>query len=72
MNRQIEISPELYEEEVVHFLADRYQTSVENIMSCFLIQNGTDYLEQGKESMTLRLEENEMEILRGLTHINHS
>lgn len=65
MNEQIDIPAELYEDEVVYFFADRYHTSTENIVRCFLVQDGI-CPKQENEPMTLRLEDNEMEIIRGL------
>ena len=40
MNEQIDIPAELYEDEVVCFFADRYHTSTENVVRCFLLQDG--------------------------------
>ncbi len=56
---------------VVRFFADRYHTSAENVVRCFLIQNGI-CPEQGNEPMTFRLEDNEMDIMRGLTFGSNS
>lgn len=66
MNKQIDIPVELYSDEVVCFLADRYHTSSEEIMLRFLVQGGIIPIPE-KDSMSQTLEENEMEILRGLT-----
>lgn len=70
MNEQIDIPAELYEDEVVRFLANRYHTSAENVVKCFLIQ---DSISPGQENgfATFRLEENEMEIMRGLIYSSH-
>ena len=70
MNEQIDIPAELYEDEVVCFLANRYHTSTENVVKCFLIQDG---ISPGQENglATFRLEENEMEIMRGLIYGGH-
>ena len=65
MNKQIEIPVELYEDEVVCFFADRYRTSPEKIVRCFLSQGGF-ISESEDESAAFRLEENEMEILSSL------
>ena len=46
MNERIDIPAELYEDEVVCFFADRYHTSTENVVRCFLVQDGI-YPEQG-------------------------
>ncbi len=66
MNERMDIPAELYEDDVVRFFADRYHTSAENVVRCFLVQDGI-CPEQENESMTFRLEDNEMEIMRGLT-----
>ena len=71
MNERVDIPAELYEDEVVCFFADRYHTSTENVVRCFLVQDGI-CPEQENEPMTFRLEDNEMEILRGLTYGGHS
>ena len=41
MNEQIDIPAKLYEDEVVRYFADRYHTSTENVVRCFLVQDGT-------------------------------
>ena len=71
MNKRIDIPAELYEDEVVYFIADRYHTTPQKIVQCFLMQDNISP-KQEDESMTFRLEDNEMEILRGLTYGNHS
>ena len=56
----------LYEDEVVSFLADRYHSTPQEIVLCFLAQDGR--LEgEDKKPTSFTLEENEMEIMRGLT-----
>lgn len=71
MDERIDITAELYEEEIVCFIADRYHTSAENVVKCFLVQDGIR-VDQENEFLTFRLEDNEMEILRGLTYGNHA
>lgn len=66
MNTQINISSELYEDEIVRFIADRYHTSPGEVIKRFLEQEGI-IPEEKRETIILRLEDNEMEILRGLT-----
>ena len=65
MNEQIDIPAKLYEDEVVRYFADRYHTSTENVVRCFLVQDGI-CPEQENESITLRQQENEMENMRGM------
>lgn len=65
MDKPIDIPANLYEDEVVCFMADRYRTTTERVMQCFLVQEtGTSAPE--KENFPFRLTDNEMEILRGL------
>lgn len=66
MDTQINISTELYEDEIVRFIADRYHTSPGEVIKRFLEQEGI-IPEEKRETIIPRLEENEMEILRGLT-----
>ena len=47
-NERIDIPAELFEDEVVCFIADRYHTSAENVVRCFLVQDGI-YPEQKNE-----------------------
>lgn len=55
----------LRNDEIVSFLAVRYRTSADNIVMWFLVQDGlVDDLDT--KNGLLRLEENEMEMLRGL------
>lgn len=67
MNERIDIPAGLYEDEVVCFLADRYHTSAKNVVKCFLVQDGINPVPEN-EPATFRLEENEMEIMRGLIY----
>ncbi len=71
MDRQIIISPQLCEDEVVCFIADRYHINPQTLLRLFLTQNGiitdTDNVE-----CELQLEDNEIEILRGLTGLDNS
>lgn len=62
----IDIPQELYDDEIVIFLADRYRTSACNIVQSFLVQEGT-LPDIGGNDTLFDLEENEMEMLRGLT-----
>lgn len=65
ISKRIDIPAELYEDKVVCFLADRYHTSVEKVVRCFLVQDGI-CPEQKNEPITFRLEDNEMEIMRDM------
>ena len=63
MNRRTDVLEEIYNDEIVNFLADRYRTTSREILQRFLEQNDS-VLEM--ESGTFRLEENEMAILRDM------
>lgn len=68
MDKPIDIPANLYEDEVVCFMADRYRTTTERVMQCFLVQEaGTPAPE--KENIPFRLTDNEMEILRELLSV---
>ncbi len=71
MEERIDIPAVLYEDEIVCFMADRYHTSTENVVKCFLVQDGI-CADQENESLTFCLEDNEMEILQRLTYGSHS
>ncbi len=65
MNKRIDIPAELYHDEVVCFLADRYRTTSRNVMQCFIEQDSLAP-EMATAPYAFRLEENEMAILRDL------
>ncbi len=65
MDKPIDIPANLYKDEVVCFMADRYRTTTERGMQCFLVQEAGGPAPE-KESFPFRLTDNEMEILRGL------
>ena len=65
MDKPIDTPANLYKDEVVCFMADRYRTTTERVVQCFLVEEaGTPAPE--KESLLFCLTDNEMEILRGL------
>ena len=68
MNSRMNIPDELYENEVICFLAERYHTSSREIVRHFLVQTG-DAAPSGNDLIKFRLEENEMEILCGLMNL---
>lgn len=66
MNKRIDIPSELYEDEVVCFLADRYDVTPKEVVQCFLMQDG--FVSEPENTPAIfRLEDNEMEIMRELT-----
>ncbi len=56
----------MYEDEVIGFLADRYHSTPDEIVQCFLVQDGR-IEEADRKPASFTLEDNEMEIMRGLT-----
>lgn len=70
MDKRINIPAELYEDEVICFLADRYHTIPKIVLQCFFVQEGIA-LQEESPTDTFRLEDNEMEILRGLVFGSH-
>ena len=71
MNKQIDIPAALYDDEVICFIADRYHTTPEKVVQFFLAQDSL-VSEPEEDPIAFRLENNEMEILRGLTHNSYS
>ena len=69
MNQITAISEEIYQDEVVLFLADRYHATPQEVLERFLEQNG-----HAPEANTgvFQLEENEMATLRDMLSGNHS
>lgn len=69
MNRRTVIPEEIYQDEVVLFLADRYHTTPRKVLQRFLEQNG-----HASEAKTeeFRLEGNEIAILQDMLSGNHS
>lgn len=67
MNRLPDIPTDVYEDEIIDFLAERYHCTPKEIIQCFL--SGCNGMTQNTDEKTnsFILEENEMEILRGLT-----
>lgn len=64
METAIRIPEGLYDDEAVNFMADRYKTTPEYILESFMVQDG---IKPAKKGLNVpRLENNEMEIIRGL------
>lgn len=66
MNKLRDIPTALYDDEAVCFIADRYHTTPKNVMQCFLVQDGL-ISDPEEKPLPFHLENNEIEILRGLT-----
>ncbi len=61
-----DITTGLCDDEVVRYLADRYHTTPDRVLQRFLVHDGIA-VQQHEGAANFQLEENEMEILRGLT-----
>lgn len=71
MSKRMNIPEALYDDEVVCFIADRYHATPQKIIQRFLVQDGI--ISNPEEKLvTFHLENNEMEILRGLANYSHS
>lgn len=65
MSKQTDIFTKLYEDEAVCFIADRYHVSQQELIHGFLIQDGIIPVPEDV-CTNFCLEDNEVEILRGL------
>ncbi len=63
MNRRTDIPEEIYQDEVVLFLADRYHTTPREVLQCFHEQND---IACKMTAGTFRLEDNEMAMLHDM------
>lgn len=70
MSKQTDIFTELCQDEAVCFIAGRYHVSSQEVIHCFLIQDG---IIPASEDVCVNfcLEDNEVEILRGLMTKSH-
>lgn len=62
MKHYTDIPMELYEDDVVCYIASRYHVSTQEIIRTFLVQSGIVH----GEISDFHLEDNEIEILKGL------
>lgn len=67
--RTTAVPEEIYQDEVVLFLADRHRATPREVLRRFLEQNGHA---PEADTAAFRLEENEMAILRDMLSGNHS
>lgn len=67
MDSKINIPEELFDDEIVCFLADRYHTTSTDIVRTYLMQDGITESFYDDVTVSFRLESNEMEMMRGLT-----
>lgn len=66
MKRETNIPTELYEDDAVCFIASRYHVSTQETVRSFLVQSGIIPDTRNNETSDLHLEDNEIEILKGL------
>lgn len=70
MDNRIDIPLGLYEDEAVRFIADRYHVTPQTLVRRFFVNGGMDN-ETEEAHAPFHLEDNEVEILRGLARIYH-
>ncbi len=67
MEKKKDIPEKLYADEAVRFIANRYHVTPQEAVREFLVQSGIAFNAKGNEISDFRLEDNEMEIMKGLT-----
>lgn len=68
MGRHRYIPEEIYDDEAVIFIAERHHTTPRQMLQCFLEQ---EHPSSGSTATSLRLEDNEVAILRDMIENNH-
>lgn len=71
MKCSFDIPADLYKDELVCFIADRYNKTAMQILLAFLSQEGYAVDDTVDKPVSIHLEDNEMEILRGLINECH-
>ena len=66
MEKNNDIPKALYADEAVRFIANRYRVTTQEIVLNFLVQSNIVIDERENETSDCHLEDNEIEILRGL------
>ena len=66
MEKNNDIPKALYADEAVRFIANRYRVTTQEIVLNFLVQSNIVIDERENETSDFHLEDNEIEILRGL------
>lgn len=72
MDNSINIPTEMYADEAVCFIANRYHITTQEAVHGFLVQSGIASNARENETSDFRLEDNEMEIMKGLMDIYSS
>ena len=66
MDNSINIPTEMYADEAVCFIANRYHITTQEAVQGFLVQSGITSNAKENETSDFRLEDNEIEIIKGL------
>ncbi len=66
MEKKNDIPEKLYADEAVCFIARRYHVTPQEAVRGFLVQRGIAFNANGNEISGFRLEDNELEIMKGL------
>lgn len=72
MDNSINIPTEMYADEAVCFIANRYHITTQEAVQGFLVQSGITSNAKENETSDFRLEDNEMEIMKGLMDVYSS
>ena len=72
MDNSINIPTEMYADEAVCFIANRYHITTQEAVQGFLVQSGITFNAKENETSDFRLEDNEMEIMKGLMDVYSS
>lgn len=69
MDNIINIPAEIYADDAVCFIANRYHVTPQEAVRSFLVQSGVVPDIKGNKTFDFRFEDNEIEILKGLTEV---
>lgn len=69
MDNYINIPAEMYADDAVCFIANRYHVTPQEAVRSFLVQSGVISDIKGNKTFDFRFEDNEIEILKGLTDV---
>ena len=69
MDNCINIPAEMYADDAVCFIANRYHVTPQEAVRSFLVQSGVVSDIKGNKTFDFRFEDNEIEILKGLSDV---
>lgn len=72
MDNIINIPAEMYADDAVCFIANRYHVTPQEAVRGFLVQSGIASNANGNKIIDFHLEDNEIEIIKGLTEVYSS